>query len=155
MDKRQALTESLSDRFDWERPPTRGFFDYLNYGDRPWYARRPTPEELAEELLQDAEFRSLQLGTVLGTPEVHLVAHAVEAASPPFYRSDEQLLVEALTLAAKMQNRQAAGRLALGAVTLHGPHGDVGRPLANRLPPKETETKTETIGLASFRSRSI
>jgi hypothetical protein len=118
MDKRQALTEFLSSRFDWERPPLAGFYDYIHFGDRPWYANRPSPEELAEQLLQDAEFRSLQLGTALTTPEGQLIAHAVEAASPPFYRSDEKLLVEALTLAAKMQNRQMAGRLALGTVAV-------------------------------------
>ena len=79
---------------------------------------RPTAAELAGQLLATAEFRALSLGTWLGTPDGEFFTAAVEAVSPPFYRQDEELIVEALKLAAKMQsgNRRAAGALALGAV---------------------------------------
>jgi hypothetical protein len=79
---------------------------------------RPTAAELAGQLLATAEFRALGLGTWLGTPDGEFFTAAVEAVSPPFYRQDEELIVEALKLAAKMQsgNRRAAGALALGAV---------------------------------------
>lgn len=78
---------------------------------------RPTAVELAGQLLAIAEFRVLGLGTWLGTPDGEFFTAAVEAVSPPFYRQDEELIVEALKLAAKMQsgNRRAAGALALGA----------------------------------------
>jgi hypothetical protein len=77
-------------------------------------------EELAQELLADGEFQALRLGGWLGTPETELFARAVEMASPPFYRADVELLVAALRLAAKLQQRDArlAGRVAIGAIAL-------------------------------------
>ncbi len=74
----------------------------------PLMADRHTAAEIAAHLFADAEFRSLQLGTWLNTPNGQLITAAVEALTPPPYREDIQLLVEAVTLAAKMQ--QDAGR---------------------------------------------
>lgn len=81
---------------------------------------RPSLANLAEQLLANAEFRALGLGTWLGTPDGKLFTAAVEAVTPPFYRQDEELLAEALKLAAKMQsgNQRAAGAFALGAIAL-------------------------------------
>ena len=57
---------------------------------------RPTADELAHELLTDAEFRALQLGTWLNTTNGKVISEAVEMVLPPFYRQDAELLVEAL-----------------------------------------------------------
>ncbi len=75
---------------------------------------------MAGQLLATAEFRALGLGSWLGTPEGEFFTAAVEAVSPAFYRQDEELLVEALQLAAKMQSgtRRLTGALALGGIAL-------------------------------------
>jgi hypothetical protein len=78
--------------------------------------RRPSTEELAEELLQLGEFRALQLGTWLGTTQGEIITQAVESVMPPFYREDTVLLVEGLKFAASLQQQEgqrAAGRIAL------------------------------------------
>jgi hypothetical protein len=80
---------------------------------------RPTVDELAQELLGIAEFRTLQLGTWLGTTDGQVVAEAVEMATPPFYREDVELLVAALQRVAPLQQQegqQAAGRNALAII---------------------------------------
>jgi hypothetical protein len=74
----------------------------------PLIADRHTAAEIAAHLFADAGFRSLQLGTWLNTPNGQLITEAVESLTPPPYREDIQLLVEAVTLAAKLQ--QDAGR---------------------------------------------
>jgi hypothetical protein len=87
----------------------------------PLMAHIHTAQEIAAHLFADAQFRSLQLGTWLDTPNGELIAAAVEAVTPPPYREDIQLLVEAVTLAAKMQ--QDAGReraVAAGLVLAFG-----------------------------------
>jgi hypothetical protein len=72
-------------------------------------AQRHSAEEIAGQLYADANFRALQLGTWLNTPDGELLAAAVEALTPPPYQQDIELLVEALQLAAKMQQRDARG----------------------------------------------
>jgi hypothetical protein len=80
----------------------------------PLMADMHTAQEIAAHLFADAEFRSLQLGTWLSTPNGELITAAVEAITPPPYRQDIQLLVEAVTLAAKMQ-QDAGGERAVAA----------------------------------------
>jgi hypothetical protein len=80
---------------------------------------RPTHQQVAHELLAIPEFRALQLGTWLGTMNGEIIAEAVELVTPPFYREDVELLVEALKLAAQMQAQEGtdkAGKIALGAI---------------------------------------
>ncbi|MGO9197985.1 MAG: hypothetical protein ACLQK4_12770 [Acidimicrobiales bacterium] len=114
-DKQQRLTAFLNRHITFPR----------RWGGVPSYGRslpaqRPSKQELAQQLLASAEYRALGLGTWLGTPEGEFFTEAVEAVSPPFYRQDEELLVDGLTLAANMQsqNQRAAGALALGVIVL-------------------------------------
>lgn len=87
-----------------------------------WY--NATPQDLANRLLGDAEFRSMQLGTWLGTVDGELVRQAVVAALPPWDGVLVNTVAEALMLAAaeqKNQGTQAAaftGLLGVMAVTL-------------------------------------
>jgi hypothetical protein len=113
-DKQRQVTEFLEEHVNLpRRVPGRAF---------GWHPpiERPSAAELAAQLFAIAEFRALGLGSWLGTPQGAFFASAVEAVSPPFYRQDEELLVEALKLAAKMQsgNQRAAGAFALGAIAL-------------------------------------
>jgi hypothetical protein len=94
---------------------------YLGYPGSSYPLQRPTTEQLANDLLSVAEFRSLQLGTWLSTTDGQILTKAVEMVAPPFYRQDVELLVDALKLAASMQQResqQVAGKIALGAVVV-------------------------------------
>lgn len=116
----QQVAGYLDARFlSWPRASVPTYLAHL----QPWaYRVQPAPSQLAAELLEDAEFRALQLGTWLTTDQGQLIAEAVKMISPPFLRAEEQLIVEALTLAARQQSRgnQRAGALALGAVAVCG-----------------------------------
>lgn len=78
---------------------------------------RPSIEDVARQIVQMGEFRSLQLGGFLATPNGQLIAQGVELELPLFYREDVEFLVAVLTRAAELQREdaQAAGRVALGA----------------------------------------
>lgn len=89
----------------------------------PTMASKYTPRDVATSLLKETEFRALKLGTWLSTPDGELLAAAVEAIAPPPYRQDAELLVDALKLAAQLQQAEArqkilAGGAALGLVAL-------------------------------------
>lgn len=94
----------------------------------PLMAQRYTTEQLATELFAEPAFRALHLGTWRRSPDAQLIASAIEALSPPPYRQDAALLVDAVTMAAQLQQddgRQravAAGAVLafLGAVSLTG-----------------------------------
>lgn len=98
----------------WPRSP---------YWPGPWYhaagwiqppvASRTTPAELAQDLVANAEFRALQLGTWLNRPDAELITAAVEAITPPPYREDIELITEALKLAARTQRGDGIGRALL------------------------------------------
>jgi hypothetical protein len=120
--KREQIAAFIEKNVDW--PRANAFFREVPL---PWaqsefiYAStsqqtRPTAEVLAAEFVENSEFLALRLGTLLGTPQGEIVAQGVEMVSPPFYREDVELLVDALQMAAKMQNKKIAGRLALGAI---------------------------------------
>lgn len=112
----QQLAGYLSTRITaWPRDTTPRYYprhDIMSFGPRP------TAAELAEELFRDAEFRALGLGDWLGTDRGQLIAEAIEMVSPPFLRSDERLLQEALALAVAKQpaGKRWAGGLAVGAI---------------------------------------
>jgi hypothetical protein len=118
-DQQQRLAEFLDQNVLWPRTLQR--YAFLPHLTGPGgLDPRPSPPQLASELLAIAEFRSLQLGTWLQTPDGAAIRQAVELVSPPFLQTDIDLLVDALTIAAKLQRRhqQIAGLVAVGAVAL-------------------------------------
>jgi len=83
--------------------------------------QRPTAEEIGKWLLEDAEFRALELGNWLGTTDGEIIAGAVENFLPPLYKQDAELLVDALKFASALQQtegREVAGKLALGSIVV-------------------------------------
>src|SRR5215471_20764737 len=99
---------------DWPRSPYWSGEWYNGAGwIQPSIASRVTPAELAQDLLANAEFRALQLGTWLNRPDAELITAAVEAITPPPYREDIDLITEALKLAAQGQRGQGLGRALL------------------------------------------
>ena len=97
-------------------PPPR-YYRLPDYGP----PSRPTVEEIANWYLEQAEFRALKLGGWLGTEDGEIIAGAVEQFLPPLYKQDAELLVEALKLAAKMQQKEGlkvAGAWALGSILM-------------------------------------
>lgn len=104
------------------------FSPYLRQGQtmpppRAWLeamARQLPPlEQFRRELLEDAEFQALNLGSWLGTTDGQIIADAVSAVIPPIYGPAYQLAVKGLTLAAEDQARagkETAGKIALGAI---------------------------------------
>ena len=77
-------------------------------------------DEIAHELLADVEFRALKLGTFLNTPDGQVVAAAVEAITPPPYRKDVTLLIDALQLAARQQHQEAREAVAKAVLVALG-----------------------------------
>lgn len=116
------ITEFLENYIsDWPRDPYGWRASYYRAG---WSAvpvsRSLTRELLARDLLASAEFRALQLGTWLNKPDGQVIIAAVEAITPPPYREDIELLVEALTLAATAQRGQGIQRAVLTTVASAG-----------------------------------
>ena len=92
-----------------------------NANDYPWsrpyagWQTLPTSEQFAKDLLADTEFRSFQLGTWLGTTDGEVITTAVRMVIPPIYQPEFDLAVDALKLAARMQ-QQEGQKVALSIV---------------------------------------
>jgi hypothetical protein len=98
----------------WPRDPYWSGSWYSGTGwTQPAVAGQTTPADLAQDLLANAEFRALQLGTWLNKPDGELITAAVEAITPPPYRQDIELITEALKLAAQTQRGEGIGRALL------------------------------------------
>jgi hypothetical protein len=90
---------------DW---PREDFYSAFPWGVTPSLASEQyTVREIADMLLGDVAFQALKLGTFLNTPDGKVLAGAVESLTPPPYREDLQLLVEALQVAANLQQEKA------------------------------------------------
>jgi len=90
----------------------------LMLGPHTWpssqYQELPTVEQFAQELLRDSEFRALQLGNWLRTPEGEVISQAVSMVIPEAYGPAFNLAIDGLTLAAELQakeGRQTAERI--------------------------------------------
>jgi hypothetical protein len=89
------------------------------WGRTAWWQPLPPVEQFARNLVPDAEFRSLQLGTWLGTTDGEVIETAVGMVIPPFYRPEYELAVDGLKMAARLQQQegqQVAERVALFTV---------------------------------------
>ncbi|WP_157546733.1 hypothetical protein [Hamadaea tsunoensis] len=90
-------------------------------GGSPWYvqpamASAYTSDQIAEQLLSDLEFRALKLATFLNTPDGRMLAAAVESLTPALYAQDVTLLIEALTIAGRIQQEQVRETVVNGVV---------------------------------------
>lgn len=121
--ERQERAERIAEHVRLNPPfhllaaPPPGYPQLPGY-ERP---RRPTAEEIARWYLKQAEFRALKLGNWLNTEEGEVIVWAIEQCLPLGYREDVELLVDALKLAAALQQkeeRKAAGILVVGAIAL-------------------------------------
>ncbi len=89
------------------------------WGRTAWQQPLPTIGLFADNLVVDAEFRSLQLGTWLRTTDGEVIERAVGMVIPPFYGPEYDLAVNGLKLAARLQQQegqQMAGKVALSFV---------------------------------------
>jgi hypothetical protein len=96
--------------------PDADYFYVARYRMPFQAAPLPAFERVAAELVRDPEFRTLQLGTFLNTPSGEFVEEAVALAVPRGFVPEFALLVEALKLAAKLQQGEARGTVILSAV---------------------------------------
>jgi hypothetical protein len=80
----------------------------------------PSYEDLAQELLDTAGFRALQLGSWLGTTEGQVIEQAVAVVIPPMFRPQYALVVNGLMRAAELQQRgdRRAGAVAVSVLLL-------------------------------------
>jgi len=75
----------------------------------------PEADQIAAALVDDAEFRALQVGGFLNTPTGAFVEEAVALAVPPTMTPEFDLIVEALKLAAAVQQGRARRNALVGA----------------------------------------
>lgn len=80
--------------------------DHLGLGFRSWPAQRPSAKEVADLFSADADFELLRFSTFLASPQGELFTEAVELLSPPLFRDDEGLVLEALQIAASERTRR-------------------------------------------------
>jgi hypothetical protein len=74
----------------------------------------PTSEDIASEIVQTAEFKALQLATLLNAPDGRLIAEGVALVIPPYTQPAFQLWVGAMQRAAELQRegyQKTANRL--------------------------------------------
>jgi hypothetical protein len=90
--------------------PNAYYYYYAQYEAIPY--RLPTREQLANAFLSDAEFRALGLANWLNTPTGEVVATIVAEVIPATLEPEFSLIVDALKLAADLQ--QAKGRTQIG-----------------------------------------
>lgn len=114
MNKQEDIAAFLAD-YVTAFPRTYGPYRPSLRRSYPWASSRPTAEEIAREFLSVATFRALKLGTWLGTTDGQIVVDAVEMVVPMFYVEDVELLVEALQIAAALQQREGRGKALAGA----------------------------------------
>ena len=88
-----------------------------------WNQGRPMATDVAKEFLGCAEFRTLQLGSWLGTTDGEIITQAVEMVVPMFCAEDVALIVEALKLAAVTQQREGRQKALAGAAVTFGAIG--------------------------------
>jgi hypothetical protein len=94
MADQQAIAEYLRRSVPFTQPlPSRR--RYVARAPIQWFPL-PTSQDLAEQWLNNAEFRALQLGTWLNTSDGQILAAAVESVLAPGYREEFELLVDAL-----------------------------------------------------------
>src|SRR5450432_1690109 len=93
MAPQETITEFLNDFIaHWPRVPSWTGQYYSPSWNQPAMVHQTTPEALAEDLIGNARFRALQLGTWLNRPDVELITAAVQAITPPPYNQDLELL---------------------------------------------------------------
>jgi hypothetical protein len=95
----------------WPRQPASWDMNYWN-PPAP-LATQHTVRNVADWLFADAEFKALKLGNWLTTPDGQFFVEAVSMITPAPYAKDIDLLIEALQLAAKLQQEDARGKIAL------------------------------------------
>ena len=89
----------------------------------PYYGPTlPSAAQIAGELIQDGEFRALELGGFLNRPTGKFLEQAVELVVPRALAPEFELLVASLKLAADLQQSQTRSRafLAVGGTVLIG-----------------------------------
>lgn len=131
-ERSRQITDFLERRLTFLPSPGRQFRGWNTFDT----VQLPTVEEFAAALLQDAEFRSLQLGTWLGTANGKIIEEAVGMVIAPVYVPEYELAVDGLKLAAQIQQQegtQAAGKfllIVLGAGLIAAGIASVGRSAA-------------------------
>ena len=117
MPTQDQLADFIRCRISVGRVQPGADYSYLSWYPMP-YQLEPLPafEQVAAELVRDTEFRALQLGTFLNTPSGEFVAQTVALAVPRGFVPEFALLVDALKLAAKLQQGEARGNVILSAI---------------------------------------
>jgi hypothetical protein len=117
----QAVANFVATRVTVGRVSPTGAYTALPWV-RQYVPAVPTPQALAEEFLADAGYRALELGTWLSTPTGEFLAEAVSLAVPSTLAPEFDLIVAALTIAAKRQQGESWVQIGkgLGAVAIGG-----------------------------------
>src|SRR6185437_15720892 len=117
MPTQRQLADFISSRISVGRVQPGADYTHPVWYRMPYHAAPlPAFEQVAGELVRDTEFRALQLGTFLNTPTGDFVEQAVALAVPTAFAPEFGLLVDAVKLAAKLQQSEARGNVVLTAI---------------------------------------
>ena len=93
-------------------------YDYLY---APYYLPPqplPSKEQVAQDLLADAEFQSLKLGNWLNSPSGEVIAQIVAEVVPTTLQPEFGLIVGGLKLAADLQKTNGRAQIGVGSLLL-------------------------------------
>lgn len=98
------------------QPGMSNYF-YITGWAPPYYGPTlPTIEQIANDLIVDAEFMGLELGGFLNTPNGEFIEQAVEMIVPRALSPEYELIAAGLKLAADRQRGEKWGKALLAAV---------------------------------------
>lgn len=109
------LADFISRRISVGRvqPGTNNYL-YFSRWAPPYYGPAlPTIQQIADDLVADAEFKGLQLGGFLNTPTGEFLEQAVEMIVPKAFSLEFELIVAGLKLAADRQQGEKWGKALL------------------------------------------
>ena len=97
------------------QPGLNNYFYFRRWAPRYYGPALPTPQEIANALLADAEFKGLQLGGFLNSPTGEFLEQAVEMVVPRALSPEFGLIVAAVKLASDRQRGEKWGKALLAA----------------------------------------
>ncbi len=118
MNSTERLSDFVARRVEVGRVKPGASYHYLY---APYYLppqSLPTTEELARNLLADAEFRSLKLGNWLTSPSGEVLAQIVAEVVPSTLQPEFGLIVDGLKLAADLQKTNGRAQIGVGGLVL-------------------------------------
>jgi len=118
MKSRQEISSFVARCVTVGRVRPDAYYYFAQYEAIPYLL--PTREELANTFLADAESQALSLGNWLSTPTGEVIASIVGEVIPATLQPEFPLIVDALKLAADLQQAKGRKQIGVGGIVALG-----------------------------------